>query len=790
MMTAIAIGCPLTVLRAADNAPAVVSTSSPLFVISYRTEAGGVTFTLNHGVMRTVVCREDIIRVEYAPGVTLPVKTSLVVNKVWGKSTFRVKEDPDFVTVATSRIKVKVKKSTGAITFTDSQDNVLLAEDNENSKSVTPAVVSGVNTNTITTLFQSPVDEALYGLGQHQNSVLNYKGAKQHILNVNTEINIPVLVSNKGYGIYWDNTSESQFSGDVLNNTEYRYTSQCGDQVDYYFFYGPSIDKVVSLYRAATGAAPLMPKWAYGLFQSKDKYSSQAELLKVKDGYRDNNIPVDCIVQDWNYWNPYAWGSHIMDPARYPNPAGLLSELHKANVHGMISIWPVYESVSTPKMTGEDTNFNEINSIGAFYASGGSHHFYDTFNDKARALVFKQINDDLLGKYGWDGIWADNTEPQAYPDPVDTRTVDTALGKGVLNINAYPLEHSRALYEGWRSIGPPDKRVYVLTRSAFAGQQRYSTTCWSGDIQSDFPTLQRQVPAGLSFAAAGMPYWTTDIGGYWGHTKNWKTDENNELFTRWFEYGAFCPIFRIHGGGTRELYSDSWSDATKATLLKFDNLRYRLMPYIYSLAWKVTNSGYTIMRPLIFDYQNDPDVFNIKDQFMFGPAILVNPVTAEGLTSRPVYFPAGTWYDFWTGQKVNGGQAETVDAPLSQIPLYVKAGSIIPMGPFIQYANESADPLEVRIYRGADGTFTLYEDEGDSYNYEKGKYSEIQFSWNDTARQLTIAKRQGNFEGMLTHRTFQIVLVDSNHGSGVEIGKPDQTVDYVGSKAIVSLKTQ
>ncbi len=785
---AIAVGVPLTSIYAADNLPAVQSTASALSVMGYKTDGSGVIFTLSKGVMRVEVCQDDIIRIQYAPATTLPAKTSLVVNKAWGKPRFKVKEGAGIVTITTSRIKVKVTQSTGAITFTDLKDTVILAEDPEQSKSVTPAVVSGVNTHRIEDLFQSPTDEALYGLGQHQNNILNLKGTRQRLLNTNTEINIPVLVSSKGYGILWDNASASEFSGDVRDNTEYRYVSQCGDLVDYYFFYGPRLDRVVALYRAATGEAPLFPKWAYGLFQSKDKYASQAELLAVKNGYRDHNIPLDCIVQDWDYWSPYAWGSHLMDPARYPDPAGLLRDLHAANVHGMISIWPVYQSVAHPAKGGEDQNFNQINSLGAFYPSGGTHHFYDTFNGKARTLVFQQINDDLLGKYGWDGIWADNTEPQPYPDAFDIRTADTALGKGVLNINAYPLEHSRALYEGWRSNGPSGKRVYVLTRSAFAGQQRYSTTCWSGDIQSDFPTLQRQIPAGLNFAAAGMPYWTTDIGGYWGHTKNWKTDENNELFTRWFEYGAFCPIFRVHGGGTRELYSDSWSATTKATLLKFDNLRYRLMPYLYSLGWKVTHDGYTLMRPLIFDYQTDPNVFSIKDQYLFGPALLVNPVAAAGLTSRPVYFPAGTWFNFWTGATTSGSKTETVDAPLNQIPIYVKAGSIVPMGPFIQYANQSADPLEIRVYRGASGTFTLYEDEGDSYRYETGKYAEISFRWNDTAQQLTIAARHGSFPGMLAHRMFHIVRVDATHGGGVEIGRSDQTVRYAGTQVVVSLK--
>ncbi len=771
------------------NLPAGNTTPSTLAVVGFKTDAHGAIFTLRQGVMRVQVCQPDIIRIQYTSAASLPAKQSLVVNKAWGKSNFNVSKNGRTVTIQTSRLKVEVTRSTGAVTFSDLQNNVILAEANENSKSVTPATVSGVDTNRIADVYQSPTNEALYGLGQHQDDILNLKGAHEHMLNANTEINIPVLVSSKGYGLLWDNASPSDFYGDVESNTEYSYVSHCGDMVDYYFFYDPSIDKVISLYRVATGAAPLFPKWSYGLFQSKDKYESQAELEAVKDGYRDNQIPLDCIVQDWDYWNPYAWGSHIMNPARYPNPKALLSDFHRAHIHGMISIWPVYQYVSHPIYPVEDQNFNEINRLGAFYPSSGNFHFYDAFNSKARKVVYRQIYDDLLGKYGWDGIWADNTEPQPYPDAFNMRTVNTAVGKGVLNINAYPLEHSRGLYEGWRSIGPSGKRVFILTRSAFAGQQRYATTCWSGDIQCNFPTLQTQIPAGLNFASAGMPYWTTDIGGYWGHTKNWKTSANNELFTRWFEYGTFCPIFRIHGGGTRELYSDSWSNTTKATLLKFDNLRYRLMPYIYSLAWKVTSQGYTIMRPLVFDYQNDPNVYNIKDQFLFGPAFMVNPVVTAGSTSRPVYFPAGTWVDFWSGKSISGGSTRMVDAPLSQIPIYVKAGSIVPMGPFIQYASQSADPLEIQIYQGATGTFTLYEDAGNTYDYEKGQHSEIPFSWNDKVKQLTIGTRTGSFKGMLAHRTFHIVLISGNHGCGVDLCKPDDTVNYTGAKVVVSLES-
>ncbi|WP_438026511.1 glycoside hydrolase family 31 protein [Sorangium sp. So ce233] len=750
----------------------------------YTADASGITFNLEAGQLRLDVCNESIIRVQYATAPSLPDKTSLSVNKKWDTPSFCIAESSGTVTITTSRLKANVDTTSGLVTYTDLNDGVILAED---SKSLTPATVEGVSTNRVETSFNSPDNEALFGLGQHQDNVMNRKGTTRRILNVNTEINVPVLVSNRGYGIFWDNYSTSTFDGTRSNNTKYSYSSEAGEMVDYYFFYGPSIDQVVAQYRTATGAAPLFPKWAYGLFQSKDKYGSQAELLRIKDGYRNNNIPVDCIVQDWDYWNPYAWGSHFMDQNRYPDPAALVSEMHKANIHTMISIWPLYERVNTEMKAGEMANFNALDDIGALFDSGGTHHFYDTFNPDARALVYQQIHDRLLGPHGWDGIWADNTEPQGYPDPVNVRAADTELGKGALYVNAYPLGHSQALYEHWRATGPKQKRVYVLTRSAFAGQQRYATTCWSGDIDSNFQTYAKQIPAGLNFSIAGMPYWTTDIGGYWGHNVDWTTSANNELFTRWFQYGAFNPIFRIHGGGTRELYSNSWSAATKANLLKIDNLRYRLMPYIYSLAWKVTSEGYTMMRHLVFDYPNDEKVFGIKDQFLFGPAFLVNPVTTAGATSRSVYLPAGTWYDFWTGATTDGGRTVSAPAPLSELPLYVKAGSIVPMGPSIQYATQSIDPLEIRIYTGQDGSFTIYEDEGDTYNYEEGQHSTIPLTWDDSAKTLTIGARKGSYPGMPASRTFRIVLVGSNHGAGVDVtAAPDQSVTYNGSEVVVT----
>jgi alpha-D-xyloside xylohydrolase len=750
---------------------------------SHVVDAAGVTFNLAAGRLRVDVCKEDVIRVRYTTASSIPERTSLSVDKVWDPPNFRVTVGAVSVTLATARLKVSVDKVGGAITYADSHDALILSED---SKSVTATTVEGVSTNRIESVFDSPRDEALFGLGQHQDGVMNLKGTTRRILNVNTQINVPVLVSSRGYGLFWDNYSTSDFYGGECNDSKYRYLSEAGEMLDYYFFYGPAIDRVLDLYRTATGAAPLFPKWAYGLFQSKDKYTSQAELLSVVSGYRNNDIPLDCIVQDWDYWTPYAWGSHFMDEARYPDPASLVAELHAAHVHTMISIWPLYQCVATPRKAGELDNYSALDALGALYPTSGSHHFCDTFNASARALVYQQIYDRLLGAHGWDGIWADNTEPQPYPDPVDVRTANTALGRGALFVNAYPLQHAKGLYENWRAVGPIEKRVYVLTRSAFAGQQRYASACWSGDIHCDFATLAKQIPAGLNFSLAGMPYWTTDIGGYWGHSVDWTTSANNELFTRWFQYGAFNPIFRIHGGGARELYGESWSPTTKANLLEIDKLRYRLMPYIYSLAFRVTSEGYTLMRHLVFDYPSDANTFSVKDQFLFGPAFLVSPVVTAGAISRSVYFPTGTWYDFWTGSTMSGGCSAIVSSPLSKIPLFVKAGSIVPMGPNIQYATQSIDPLEIRIYRGQDGAFALYEDEGDGYGYEAGQRSLIPFTWNESEKRLTIGVRAGSYEGMPMTRTFNIVWVGVNHGAGVEVTPADQVVKYDGSQVTIT----
>jgi alpha-D-xyloside xylohydrolase len=742
-------------------------------------DAGGVSFTVGTGKMYVQVCRDDIIRVQYTGAATLPKKTSLSVNNPWDKPpTFCVTQSDSTVTITTARIKAKVDTSKGLVSYTDLQDKAIVAE---SSKGVTPATVEGTSTNKIETSFTATADEALYGLGQQQGGRMNRKGQTNlRLENANTAIYIPVVVSNKGYGLFWDNPSIGTFSS---SDTKTSYSSECGDMVDYYFLYGPTIDQVIAGYRTATGAAPLFPKWAYGLFQSKDHYTTQTELTNVMNGYLNANIPVDVIVQDWQYWDPDSWGSHIMYPSKYPDPKGLLTTMHSKNVHGMISIWPEYQQMNNAPDPTDQDNYKALDAIGALLANSGSaYHFYDVFNEKARTLVYQQQYDRLLGKYGWDAIWADNTEPQNYPGGAlpSLHSAKTALGPGALNQNAYPLQHSRALYEGWRKVGPTDKRVYVLTRSAWAGTHRFAASVWSGDIDSSINTYSGQIAAGLNIALSGMPYWTTDIGGYTG-------TPTDEVFTRWFQFGAFCSQFRIHGQAPKELYG--WKDATtKANALAADVLHYRLMPYIYSLAWKTTNEGYTIMRHLIFDYQNDSKVFNIKDQFMYGPALLISPVTTAGATSRSVYLPAGTWYDFWTGASATGGNNVTAATPLSHLSIYVKAGSILPMGPKIQHAIEPADPLEIRIYKGANGSFTLYDDAGDTYDYETGKYATITLTWDDAAAKLTVGARKGSYTGMLASRTFNVVLVGADHGAGPDVtATADKTIKYDGSETSVTL---
>lgn len=551
------------------------------------------------------------------------------------------------------------------------------------------------------------------------------------------------------------------------------WSSEVAEAVDYYFMYGPDFDDVIASYRTATGQAPMFGKWAYGLWQCKEHYHTQQELLDVAAEYRRKQIPLDAIVQDWYYWNPEPWGSHSFDPERYPDMAAAIKTLHEQNLKVMISVWPKFDPGSK--------NYDELTSIGGLFpATAPCAAYYDPFNPAARAMYWRQMKDQLFSK-GIDAWWLDATEPE-YNWPIHpgvAREFKTGMGLGGRVWSAYPLMTTKAVYEGQRAV-TDEKRVYILTRSSYAGIQRHASAVWSGDIVGTWDVFRDQIASGLNFCMTGIPYWATDIGGF--TSGNPQDPAYRELYLRWFQWGTFCPIFRIHGTThPKEMWR--FGPEAEAIQVKFDHLRYRLLPYIYSTAWMVTDQGYTMMRALPMDFRTDNKVLGIWDQFMFGPALLINPITRAGATSRKLYLPAGTtWYDFWTGKPTEGGVTIDSPAPIESMPIYVRAGSIIPMGPFIQYSTEKpADPIELRVYTGADGKFTIYEDENDNYNYEKGAYATIPITWDEEKQTLTIGKRQGSFPEMLQTRTFKIVWVREGHGIGLdEEGNADQTVNYDG----------
>lgn len=580
--------------------------------------------------------------------------------------------------------------------------------------------------------------------------------------------------------------------------------SEVGDGIDYYFVYGPEPDQVIAGYRQITGPAPMMPVWSFGLWQSRQRYKTAEESLDVIDGFRSRNIPFDNIVQDWFYWRENAWGSHEFDPARFPDPAGWVRSIHDKHARLMISVWG--------KFYPGTANFEAMHSRGFLYEPnlkeglhdwvGYPYTFYDAFDPEARKLFWSQVERELFRK-NVDAWWMDATEPDLTPTPTlegqHIHMNPTALGTGGRVLNASPLLNSAGVYEGQRAAAP-NQRVFNLTRSAFAGQQRYAAATWSGDTSSTWTALRAQIPAGLGFCLSGIPYWTMDVGGFSvparfaaENPKPEDVEEWRELNTRWFEFGTFAPFLRAHGESpNREMwfFGDQTSPAYQAQL-KFDRLRYRLLPYVYSIAGSITHDDGTMMRALVMDFRNDAKAREISDQYMFGPALLVSPVTLYKARSRSVYLPGGTpWYDFWSGAIYKGGETFEASAPYDSIPLYVRAGSILPFGPEIQYTTEKkSDPIMLFIYQGADGEFALYEDDGLTYNYEKGLFTRIPLRWNDASKTLTIGKRQGSFPEMLTERTFQLVFVSKAKPVGFSFApQPDRTLHYSGDEVVVKLE--
>jgi alpha-D-xyloside xylohydrolase len=901
--------------------------------------------------LKIQVCTKDIIRVIASPEKSFSTRPSLMVEKKsWKPVKWTLKEKDGWAEISTSTLTVRVHSKTGELSFFDSKGQVLLQEINGGGKIITPAEVMEEKTFHVQQLFNSPVDEAYYGLGGHQNSIMNYKGHDVDLWQHNMVEVVPFLVSNKNYGILWDNNSHSKFgdirefqslstlklytkdgiegkltaeyfkdtqfdslfisrgepriehefidvndefpdgfartvaavrwSGEIESresgihkfqlyssgyaklwldgklvvdswrqnwlpwnhfpqlemqagkkhqiklewihsdgyiglkcltpeNGETRNKislySEVADQIDYYFVHGGNLDQVISGYRTLTGKAPMMPKWAMGFWQSREHYNSQDDILSTVKEFRKRRIPLDNIVQDWFYWKEDQWGSHEFDPARYPDPNGMIQTLHnELHTQLMISVWP--------KFYAGLKNYNLFNDQGWLYTRnvekaqkdwvgpGYVSTFYDSYNAGARKLFWKLMNEKLFS-IGMDAWWLDCTEPDICSNLSRTETIlrqhPTALGSAYRYLNAFSLMNAKAVYEGQRSTNN-NQRVYILTRSAFAGQQRYAATTWSGDIASRWYDLKAQISSGMNFTLSGIPYWSMDIGSFsveprYEHPTAADLDEWRELNTRWYQFGVFCPIFRVHGQfPLREIYNIAPEEhPAYQSMLAYNKLRYRLMPYIYSLTGMVTHQDYTIMRGLVMDFGYDSNVLNINDQFMFGPALLVNPITDYKSRLRTVYLPSGSgWYEFKTGRYLDGGQRITAIAPYTEIPLYVKAGSIIPCGPEIQYTTEKpADPIRIFVYTGSSGSFNLYEDENTNYNYEKGKCSTIPLSYNEKNKELTIGKRQGSFAGMLTTRTFEIVFISSQKPTGLDFqSKPDAIVAYDGSRQTIMMK--
>ena len=733
------------------------------------------------GTLRLQVWSDRIIRVTSAPGNKLPEKKSFSVIARPAKAQWDLSQTPDTVFLNTAALHVQVNKTTGVVGFFDLHGKPILLEA-ENGREFSPTTETNLNETSVRQKFILPADERIYGLGQHQSGVWNYRGTTVHLQQRNMEVGLPVLVSSRGYGVLWDNPAVTDVDVGKTDGNVLSWNSEAGGAVDYYFMSGPSADDVIRDYRELTGAAPMMPEWLWGFWQCKERYQTQAEMTNIVAEYRKLGVPLDGIIQDWQYWTNGGWGSHAFDPARYANPAEMVKDLHAMHAHVLISIWPKFDLGTENSMAMEKAGALYPPVLPSVYPKG-RQKWYDPFNANGRKTYWSLVSKDLFS-LGFDGWWLDASEGEFGGKWGEFREFQTAAGLGAEVFNAYPLLHTTGLAQGQRAQTDA-KRVVILTRSAYAGQQRNSAITWSGDIRGSWAVFARQIPAGLNFSVSGIPYWNTDIGGFTGGNP---TNKNyQELFTRWFQFGAFNPMFRVHGTGAgKEFWR--WDEPTQKILADYIKLRYRLLPYIYSASWQVTSAGGTMLRPLMMDFGGDTNALDIGDQFLFGPEIMVSPVTEAHAAMRSVYLPgSGGWYDFWTGRRIAGGQRIETASPIETLPLFVRAGSILPLGPVVQYVSEKpAEPVELRVYRGADGAFTLYEDEGDNYGYEKGAFATIPLTWNEAAGTLTIGARNGKFPGMLKERTFRVVFVNENHGSGgAETPDADAIVKYAGKAVAV-----
>ena len=938
--------------------------------------------------IRLQVVSDRIIRVQATAEQGFRNKQSLIIVPQNSKAQYKVEEQGDDLIITTAAMRAVLNEATGQITFYDLKDQVLLKEVAQGGKTFKPFTVPdreiGVDIAKVPeaqkhgwswrALFDSPDNEAFYGLGQHQSEELNMKGKNEDLFQYNTKVSVPFVISNKNYGILWDSYSysrwgnpddylqlnrafklydkdgkEGQLTGtyvdkngqkivrgedsiyfeyampetsEICNKTDkggiqnlpkgfalngskvvyegyveaptnsfyqfilyyagymkiyidgklvvperwrtawnpnsYKFetaiqkgkktpiriewqpdgdVSYCGLRVaaprseaeknqlsiwsemspdmDYYFIAGKDMDEVISGYRTLTGKAPVYPKWVLGFWQSRERYQSSKDIEENMKKFRDLKIPVDNIVQDWNYWKLDSWGSHEFEAARYPNPQAMLDSVHALHGRFMISVWPkFYDTVK---------NYKELDAKGWMYHQaikddihdwlGFRGSFYDAYDAGARKMFWRQMDENLYTKYkfGIDAWWMDASEPNVRDcTPMWYRKAlsgPTALGTATEYFNAYSIVNADAIYNGQRSVNP-NQRVFLLTRSGFAGEQRYSTATWSGDIATRWEDMRAQMTAGLNYSMAGLPFWGMDQGGFCVENRyvaaqqefdktgkeNADLKEWRELQARWNQFGCFVPLYRAHGQWPlREVWNIAPADhPAYKTIVAYDKLRYRLMPYLYSMAGMVHLKDYTMMRGLVMDFNGDEKVLDIKDQWMFGSALMACPVGEYQKYSREVYLPKQKgWYDFYTGAYHAGGQTIVADAPYDKIPVFIPEGAILPIGPEMQWSDEKKPELiDLYVYAGKDGSYTLYEDEGTNYNYEKGKYAVIDFKYDDARKQVTIGARKGSFDGMLQKRRFNIILVDQKKQQGVNLAKSPKgkVVKYAGQAMTVKLK--
>ena len=722
---------------------------------------------------------------------------SFSVIESHGKAAFTTLRRDGAITLGSSCLSVGLDLKTGRVSYFDPQGAPLFAE-KENGTTFTPYDDAGVSAHSVSQTFVLQPGEAIYGLGQHQQGKMNQRDQTLHLEQRNCEIAIPFVQSVRGYGLFWDNYSPTRFEDGAEGMT---FSSQVGDRIDYYFMYGGTMDGTIARMRELTGQAPMFPLWTWGYWQSKERYASQDELVGTVRRYREAGIPLDGIVQDWQYWstdNDY-WNRLGFGNPEFPDPKKMMDDIHAMNAHSIISIWPSFGQRSEPfqefRQKGMLLNFPTFPSDSA--------RVYNAYDPGARDIYWGYVERNLFST-GMDGWWMDATEPEITGH--DEAFFDYPTGAGSFRRvrNAYPIVTVEGVYERQRAV-TSDKRVFILTRSAFAGQQRAAAVSWSGDVDGDWATLKKQIPAGLNFSASAIPYWNSDIGGFWVRDGRSSAHEDyRELYVRWLQFGTFSPMMRSHGTNTpREIWQFGRpGDWAWNTIEKFIRLRYSLLPYNYSLGWNVSSRAGSIMRMLAMDFGGDAAVHDMGSQYMWGDSFLVVPVTEPFYTSgekensvsdfsktqtTPVYLPKGAdWFDFWTGEKLSGGTRLERATPIDLMPLYVKAGSIVPFGPDVQWADRKDwSELEVRVYRGADASFTLYEDEGDNYNYERGIHSTIRFEWDDDKGVLTIGEREGEFPGMLADRTFRVVLAGGDNGDGA--GRRSATVAYRGKKLKVKL---